>query len=247
MSCAEVMDQLPDHAVGSLSAIDARRVERHLARCARCREERAALQEAMASVGLALPPVDPPPNLGDQIAARVAAASRPNPGSSTRVRALAGSTMAAVLVAVGALGWAMAERGQVDVVKKQQVENVRQLTRALEAVGARPYRADLLPARQEKKGFGSVAIYSATRVNDFILVGVVLPDDNAPPYTVKAMDPKGRVVSRGTLSKTNNGDWVFYESTQANLSRAVSVSVMDRSGRAVMVGSIRPATEEPGQ
>ncbi|HEX2266625.1 MAG TPA: zf-HC2 domain-containing protein [Actinomycetota bacterium] len=234
---------LPDHVVGSLSAMDGRRVDRHLSRCAKCREERATFEEAMAAIALALPPVDPPPNLGERIAARVAANTR-KPVSSTRVRALAAATMAAVLVAVGALGWAVAERGQVDVVRRQQVENVRQLTKALEAVGARPYRADLLPARQEKKGFGSVAIYSATRVNDFILVGVVLPDDNAPPYTVKAMDPKGRVLSRGTLSKTNNGDWVFYESTQANLSRAISVSVMDRSGRAVMVGSIRPATEE---
>ena len=243
MSCGEVKDLLPDHIVGSLSAMDARRVDRHLARCARCREERTALEEAMTAVALALSPLDPPPNLGERIAARVAA-STGKPGSPTRVRALAAATMAAVLVAVGALGWAMAERGQVNVVRRQQVQNVRQLTKALEAVGARPYRADLLPARQERKGFGSVAIYSATRVNDFILVGVVLPDDDAPPYTVKAMDPKGRVLSRGTLSKTNNGDWVFYESTQANLSRAISVSVMDRSGRAVMVGSIRPAAEE---
>jgi hypothetical protein len=243
MSCAEIKDLLPDHVVGSLSAMDSRRVDRHLTRCTRCREERMALEEAMTTVALALPPVDPPPNLGERIAARVVA-SAGRSGSSRGVRALAAATMAAVLVAVGALGWAMAERGQNDLARREQVQNVRQLTKALEAVGARPYRADLLPARQERKGFGSVAIYSATRVNDFILVGVVLPDDNAPPYTVKAMDPNGRVLSRGTLSKTNNGDWVFYESTQANLSRAISVSVMDRSGRAVMVGSIRPAIEE---
>lgn len=244
MNCTGVRELLPDHVVGSLSATEARRVDRHLARCAPCRSERASLEESMSAVALALPPVDPPPNLGERIAARVTAAGAEKTGSSTRVRALAAATMAAVLVAVGALGWAVAERGQVNVVRREQVENVKELTKALEAVGARPYLAELLPARQEKKGFGSVAIYSATRVNDFILVGVVLPDDNAPPYTVKAMDPKGRVLSRGTLSKTNNGDWVFYESTQANLSRAISVSVMDRSGRAVMVGSIRPATEE---
>ncbi|HEX2088868.1 MAG TPA: zf-HC2 domain-containing protein [Actinomycetota bacterium] len=244
MNCAEARDLLPDRVVGALSLMDERRVDRHLARCTKCRGEQAALEEAIAAIGLALPPVDPPPNLGPRIAARVAAASAGKPASSVRVRTLAAATMAAVLVAVGALGWAVAERGQVDLVRREQVQNVRQLTRALEAVGARPYRADLLPARQEKKGFGSVAIYSATRVNDFILVGVVLPDDNAPPYTVKAMDPKGRVLSRGTLSKTNNGDWVFYESTQVNLSRAISVSVMDRSGRAVMVGSIRPAMGE---
>ncbi len=244
MSCAEIRDLLPDHVLGSLSAMDARRVDRHVSRCVGCREERTAVEEAMTAVALSLPPVDPPPNLGERIVARVATASAGRPGSSRGVRALAAATMAAVLVAVGALGWAMAERGQNDLVRREQVQNVRQLTKALEAVGARPYRADLLPARQERKGFGSVAIYSATRVNDFILVGVVLPDDDAPPYTVKAMDPKGRVLSRGTLSKTNNGDWVFYESTEANLSRAISVSVMDRSGRAVMVGSIRPATEQ---
>jgi Putative zinc-finger len=244
VTCVEVKEQLPDHVVGSLSAIEGRRIDRHLARCAECRWERAALEEGMMAIAFAQPPVDPPPNLGERIVSRVMAARAERPASSSHVRALAAATMAAVLVAVGALGWAMAERGQVNVVKEQQVENVKQLTEALQAVGARPYRADLLPARQNKKGFGSVAIYSANRVNDFILVGVVLPDDNAPPYTVKAMDPNGRVLSRGALSKTNNGDWVFYESTKANLSRAISVSVLDRSGRAVMVGSIRPATEE---
>ncbi len=247
MTGVHVTAQLADHVLGALEHREAQRVERHLARCTECRRERAALDEGMAAVGLALPSLDPPANLDERIVARVAATRAEKPAPARGVRALAAATLAAVLVAVGALGWAVAERSESNVVKQQarrQVENVKGLIKALEAVGARPYRADLLPARQSRKGFGSVAIYSATRVNDFILVGMVLPDDHAAPYTVKATDPSGRVLSRGALSKTNNGDWVFYESTQANLSRVISVSVMDRSGRAVMVGSVRPATEE---
>ena len=247
MTGGHVSSQLADHVVGSLSDRDAHRVERHLARCVECRREGAALENGMTALGLALRPADPPPNLGERIVARVSAARAAKPAAPARVRALAAATLAAVLVAVGALGWAVAERTRGNVAKehaRRQVENVKGVIRALEAVGARPYRAELLPARQTKKGFGSVAIYSAMRVNDFILVGVVLPDDHEAPYTVKATDPKGRVLSKGRLSKTNNGDWVFYESTVANLSRAISVSVTDRSGRAVVVGSIRPATEE---
>ena len=237
---------LADHAVGSLPNSDVHRVGRHLARCPECRTERAALQDGMTALGLALRPVEPPPNLGERIVAQVASARVEKPAAPMGAKALIAATLAAVVVAVGALGWAVAERTRGNVAKehaRRQVENVKGVIRALEAVGARPYRADLLPARQNRKGFGSVAIYSALRVNDFILVGVVLPDDHAAPYTVKATDPSGRVLSRGRLSKTNNGDWVFYESTPANLSRAISVSVIDRSGRAVVVGSIRPATE----
>lgn len=246
MTGTHVTEQLPDHVLGSLDDKEMQRVERHLARCAECRREFQALDEAMAAVGLSLPPVDPPPNLGERIVSRFVAPRTGKPAAPRGVRALAAATLAAVLVATGALGWAVAQRTQANVVKQQaqrQVQNVKGVIRALEAVGARPYRADLLPARQTRKGFGSVAIYSAMRVNDFILVGMVLPDDKAPPYMVKATDPSGRVLTRGTLSKTNNGDWVFYESTSANLARAISVTVMDRSGRAVMVGSVRPATE----
>lgn len=240
MNCAHVKAQLPDHVVGASPSGVAQRVERHLTRCSECRTEKATLQEGMAAVGLSLPLVDPPPYLGKRIVARVAAARGQK--APRGVKALAAATLAAVVVAVGALGWAVAERGR-GLQAQAEVLSVKKLTGALQAVGARPFRADLLPARQTKQGFGSVAIYSATRVNDFILVGVVLPDDRAAPYTVKATDRNGRILSRGRLSKTNNGDWVFYESTRANLSRAISVSVMDRSGRAVMVGSVKPATE----
>ncbi len=240
MTCPEVQSMLPDRMAGVVPTGALHRIERHLARCPECQIERAALEEGFSTLGLALTPVDPPPNLGERIVGRVAAARREKVGRTRGVRALAASTLAAALVAVGALGWAVAERGHGRQAQAQ-VEKVTGLIKALQAVGARPFRAELLPARQQKKGFGSVAIYSATRVNDFILVGVVLPDDRTGPYTVKVTDRNGRVLSRGRLSKTNNGDWVFYESTTANLSKAISVSVMDRSARAVIVGSIQPA------
>lgn len=248
MSPRHVRDQIADYVVGSLPAAEAERVERHLRRCPMCLAERSAMEEGAAAMGLALRPVDPPPKLVDRVVARVAAVRSEKPWTSRRVKGLAASTLAAAVLAAGAVTWAVAERshaGGVEQQAKEQIQSVRRLTALFEALGARPVQGRLVPAKKDGKGFGSVLIYSAARGNDLILVRAVLPSGpSGAPYTLKASDRSGRVLSRGTMTKTNDGDWLFYEVSPENLSQAFSVSVMDRSRRTIVVGSIGAAPED---
>ena len=49
MTCAEVLDRLPERAAGRLSAVEERRVDRHLEGCAECRESLATVTLLAAS------------------------------------------------------------------------------------------------------------------------------------------------------------------------------------------------------
>ena len=83
----------------------ARRVERHLEWCDGCRKEVAELQEGLSSIPLSLATVEPPRLLEERVVARLLTASgRWKTASRQEVRALVAATLAAVLVAVGALG-----------------------------------------------------------------------------------------------------------------------------------------------
>lgn len=66
-----VTDQLPGLALGIVEPELERRLRRHLARCAACREELTALEEAVGSVALGVPAADPPAGLDERIMARV--------------------------------------------------------------------------------------------------------------------------------------------------------------------------------
>ena len=113
MTCVEVRDSLTEHALGLLSADETADVERHLDQCPGCRKEAGELQEGVAAVAFALPPVDPPEGLEDRIVGRFngfsAVRRRSEGGESVRtrhrVRALVAATLAALLLATGAVGW----------------------------------------------------------------------------------------------------------------------------------------------
>jgi hypothetical protein len=45
------------------------------------------------------------------------------------------------------------------------------------------------------------------------------------------------------MIKTNDGDWLFYESSSKDLSRTFTVSVADQAGETVIVGPIGAPAE----
>jgi len=64
-------DLLPGFALGSLEPDEELQARDHLARCASCRDELAALEEVMGRMALALPRADPPPGLEQKIMDRI--------------------------------------------------------------------------------------------------------------------------------------------------------------------------------
>ena len=246
MSCLQVRDHLTEYALGTLAREEARQVERHLEWCEGCRKEVAELQEGLTSVALSLPVVDPPPQLEERVVTRIlATAGRWRPASRQAVRGLVASTLAAVLVALGALGWAVAERQDAVDVKQQAADELaqaNQFVRLLQSVGATPYIAKLRPTSQNSQASGSVLVYSARSVKDFVLAQLVLPSGKGASYSFELTDRSGHVLSGGKLTKTSNADaWLFLDRTGRNLSGGVNVLVLDSAGSAVLSGVLKPA------
>src|SRR5207244_12411892 len=116
-------------------------MDRHLDWGPGCRKEAVELQEGVATVSLALVPAEPDPALEDRIVATLAgSAHAPRPGqrdtraSRRPIQALAAATLAAVLVATVAVGWAVAERFRAQGAtssRQQSISRLRDLIASL--------------------------------------------------------------------------------------------------------------------
>ena len=105
-----VHDLTAAYALDALEPEEARAYERHLAVCARCREEVASLQGAAAALGYAAAPVVPPAGLRERILAAAGAERRrpappPRPRFWSRPRPLAAAAALALAAAVALGAW----------------------------------------------------------------------------------------------------------------------------------------------
>jgi hypothetical protein len=250
MSCPDVRERLSEHALGLLPASRAVDIDRHVLWCAGCRRELAQLEEGTVLMGVAVPQVDPPPGLEDVVVDRVATAAGRRPPQSRRgVKLLAVATLAALLSATGALGWAIAEKRRADdvlVSEQSKVEQLEALQGVIEGLpkgadggAGSSFQAELSPVGAEL-GFGRVVIFATPRDDDWVVVDVVPPAPESDRYTVRVLDGDGKALSAGELKKTQTGDWFFLEFSGKDLSAAQSVSVFDDGGRAVLFGMVRP-------
>jgi hypothetical protein len=246
VTCLEVRERLTEHTLGLLASVDARDVERHLQWCAGCRKESTELQVGAEMLALALPPAEPPAGLESRIVGRVMSAAGSNrPPSRSRMRMLVAATLTAVLLAVGATGWAIAERGQAQSIREATAEQIRRaevLERLLQSLEANPREANLHPVL-DAQGSGRVVIYSSPEEPDFIHASVSLVDPHDGAYTIQLRDRSGRMLSAGRLGRSDNGVMIFYEFSGTNLSRGTSITVLDASGRPVMTGTVEAAAE----
>jgi hypothetical protein len=246
VTCLEVRERLTEHSLGLLAAVDARDVERHVQWCAGCRKELAELQEGAETLALALPPAEPPAWLESRIVGRLMAAAGSNrPPSRSRMRMLVAATLTAVLLALGATGWAIAERGEAQSIRETTAEQIRRaqvLESLLKSLEANPLEANLLPVL-DAQGSGRVVIYSSPEEPDFIHASVSLIDPRERAYTIQLRDHSGRILSAGRLGRSDNGIMIFYEFSGKNLSRGTSITVLDAAGRPVMTGTVEAGTE----
>jgi hypothetical protein len=241
MTCLQVREQLAEYALGTLSPEAARVVERHLEWCEGCRKEVAELQEGLIPLALSLAPAEPPRALEERVVTRIMTATGRWRATSRRgVRALVAATLAAVLVAFGALGWAVAERQKVFDVRNQaadQLAEAKAFAAVLQSAGATPSFANLRTTSQDSQASGTVLVYSGREVANFVLAQLLLPADKGSSYSFELTDRSGQVLSGGNLTKTNNANtWLFLDRTGRNLSHGVNVLVLDSSGSAVLTG-----------
>ena len=151
--------------------------------------------------------------------------------------------MAAALLALGSMGWAIAERNHAQTLqtvvaaKNAQVRNLAEALNSFKGSG-KTLQATLLP-RRGGHGSGSAAIFSAPGANDIVFVDIVLPQTEIGPFVVQLVDGE-KAINAGRLQKTLEGDWLMYRFSAQDLSHVVSITVLDRSGGLVLTGSVRP-------
>src|SRR4051812_29530653 len=120
MTCEEVRDRLPDHALGTLDEVEDARLRRHLRGCAQCRRDLAAIGEGLRTFATAAHDRTPPPELRDRVLATIAEEWRQEPVRVPEAgRHLAGRVVAAAacVALVAALAWGFtADRRAHDAV-----------------------------------------------------------------------------------------------------------------------------------
>jgi Putative zinc-finger len=248
MSCVDVRERLPEHALGVLGRDEATEVDRHLEWCVACRKESEGLREGIEVMGASLPPVDPSPLVERRVVEAVMGtewlkARRRHP-SRTAVRLLVVAALAAGLVAVGSLGWGLAQRNRADTLKiaaEQRLHNFQKLvTQVREAnVGARPLQSQLRPG-PDQTGLGEALVLAAPRGTNWVVVDMLPLSPDTSPYQVQLVDRSGNAFTVGRLLKSTSGDLILVQPTTRDLSNVITVSIIDRGSRAVMTGSFRP-------
>jgi hypothetical protein len=102
-----LQEDLPAHLLGALAPEERAAMERHLARCERCREEERLLAPAVRALSESVPRLTPPPVLRERLLAEVGG-SRPRSRRPVPALALA---VAAALAVVAVVGYAVGNSG----------------------------------------------------------------------------------------------------------------------------------------
>jgi predicted anti-sigma-YlaC factor YlaD len=131
VTCLEVRELLPEHAIGVLGELEHERIQRHLQTCAGCRKEAGDLGQAASTLAFALASVPVPEGLGDRVAARVRRAAGAPPGTRRRARTATVALVAAALV-FGSLGWGAVMAGRAERFADRAAQAQREQAIAIE-------------------------------------------------------------------------------------------------------------------
>src|SRR5262245_39951140 len=191
MSCDQVRDLLPDHALGTLPESEQAEVRRHLRGCGPCRAEAASMDAGIAMLASATHVADPPPALESRVLAtlRDEWTEAPPPTLLHRTLAMPRLLVAASLVILaGLLAWAVTAQ----VVATRNAEDASSYRSFLSTVGGRELRAGTLEPTTDGLS-GSVVVYDSHKNQSWVGVHVRTTRALEPLHaTISA--PDGRVI-----------------------------------------------------
>ena len=252
MTCLEVRELLPEHAIGVLGEPDRERIQRHLQWCAGCRKEAGDLGQAASTLAFALAPVPVPEGLGERVVASVRRAAG-GPGTRRRARTAAASLIAAT-VAFASLGWGAVMAGRADRfadraerAERAQEAAIEQFQTVLSQVipsdsvsSSETHLGQLRPVAAGTGGGFALQLVSP-EILDFVMVIVNgLDDPDRLPLRVWLVNDKGRELRGGRIDEldANGGAEVYHEFSTQGLGGFTTVNVVDRAGEVVFTGTI---------
>src|SRR5437763_15169866 len=122
MTCEEVRELLPDHALGTLDEVQATSVRRHLRGCGACRSDALALDRGVAMFASAAHELEPPLELRDRVMTVLDEEWAETPATATSRRAprrlVAWLAVAATVVAL-AVGFSWAGVAQSNLSRER--------------------------------------------------------------------------------------------------------------------------------
>lgn len=252
MTCLEVRELLPEHAIGVLSDLDRERIQRHLQWCAGCRKEAGDLGQAASTLAFALAPAPVPEGLGERVVARVRRATGA-PGTRRRARTAAASLVAAT-VAFASLGWGAVMAGRADRFADRAEQAERDQAIAIDhfqqvlgnVIPGRSLPDDethigsLAPVAQGSGGGFALQLVSP-QILDFVMVIVNgLDDPDGLPLRVWLVNDRGRALRAGRIDEldVDGGAEVYREFETQDLGGFTTVNVVDSAGEVVLTGTI---------
>jgi len=253
VTCLEVRELLPEHAIGVLSELEHERIQRHLQTCAGCRKEAGDLGQAASTLAFALAPVPVPEGLGDRVVARVRRAAGAPPGTRRRARTATVALVAAALV-FGSLGWGAVMAGRAERFADRAAQAQREQAIAIEhfqqVLGNvipggslsdnETHIGQLAPVAGGTGGGFALQLVSP-RILDFVMVIVNgLDDPSVLPLRVQLVNDRGRVLRAGRIDAldANGGAEVYHQFRTQGLGGFTTVNVVDPAGRPVLTGTV---------
>jgi hypothetical protein len=229
MECPAVRDVLAEFALGTLPPDRRAEVERHLAWCAGCRKEAGRLGEGAAAAAMALPDVDPPPNLEGRVVAAVSAGAR----RSRRPRGAVVAATVAAVVAVGSMAWAASMVGRIDRLENEQAGlDVGRIEQVVRELGGRDVRSTDLVA-VGAGGEGRALVYDGS--SDWVLVVASgLPEGRYRAY----LSMSGGRMDIGRMWPQGAGELAVVRIFPADISAFDGVLVATSDGEVVLRGTL---------
>jgi len=252
VTCLEVRELLPEHAIGVLGELEHVRIQRHLQTCAGCRKEAGDLGQAASTLAFALAPAPVPEGLDDRVVARVRRAAGA-PGTRRRARTATVALVAAALV-FASLGWGAVMAGRAERFADRAAQAQREQAVAIEhfqqVLGNvipggslsdnETHIGQLAPVASGTGGGFALQLVSP-RILDFVMVIVNgLDDPSALPMRVQLVNDRGRVLRAGRIDAldANGGAEVYHQFRTQGLGGFTTVNVVDSDGRLVLTGSV---------
>ncbi len=209
MTCDEVLELLPDRAMGTLSETEEAAVRRHLRGCGACRADALALDRGVAMFASAAHAADPPPELRARVLSTLneewaeqdrARESRGRPmaaRSASRGGFVRWLAVAAAVVAIGAaIAWGGIERANARDASARLAAisgDAASYQRFLHALGGKEVRVGKLRPTTSVQVAGTAILYDSDRHESWGLVELTAPGYRQP-LTVTLVSSSGDTI-----------------------------------------------------